>query len=125
VTVLWESCGEFWAIRAAKGEDAIWLAVTHYNLRVSWSTPKSEAVGFSETQKKTFLGCVRPDKRPPCGGQPLGSLEHCCSGNVAVTVVSVAWCVDRNRVLHKLNCYFHCEQPHRNCRRLFRAQGVA
>jgi len=32
----------------------------------------------------------------------------------AFTVASVAWCVGRNRVLHKLNCYFHCEAPHRN-----------
>jgi hypothetical protein len=49
VTVIWESWGEFWPIRAAKMEDAIGLVVTHYKLRVSWSTPKSEAVGFSET----------------------------------------------------------------------------
>jgi hypothetical protein len=49
VIFLWESWGEFWPIRAAKGEDAIGLAVTHCKLRVSWSTPKSEAVEFSET----------------------------------------------------------------------------
>ena len=49
VTVPWEVWEEFWPTRAAKGKDAVRLAVTYYKLRVSWSSLKSEAVGFSET----------------------------------------------------------------------------
>ena len=54
----------------------------------------------------------------------LGSPGQCCSGNVALTVASVAWCAGRNRALHESNCYFQCEEPHRNCSPLHRAQGL-
>jgi len=90
VTFVGNPEGEFWPIRAAKGEDAIGLEVTHYKLRVSWSTPKFEAVGFSETQEK----------------------KYCCCGNVALKTVSHIKCRARAfplpcRAAKGLECVFH------------------